>query len=221
MTIRGLFPRLSHEHGEEAIHKFFTPHAVVEGWRMTYDPKLGTVTTEADESIAELDELDLDMVVKDMENTANFGERQVFVKERGDDDSVSTFQSEQPKSRLLRTKRRRLPSLLPQNLQDHQPNPPHLLPQVCQFTTKMSVNNKLTAFDKELKAFQSEVNSKVDLIIKSLNIQTTGQVVTPTKNNTSTPVKHNTTPNTSGDGTNGHNSTAQVSEDQNGSSETS
>ena len=36
---------------------------------MTYDPKLGMVTTEADESIAELNELDLDMVVKDTENT--------------------------------------------------------------------------------------------------------------------------------------------------------
>ena len=106
---------------------------------MTYDPKLGTVTTEADESIAELDKLDLNMVVKDTENTANFGERQVFVKERGDDDSVSTFQSKwapQQKSRQLQTKRRRLLSLLPPNLQDHQPNPPHLPHQVCQLLQK-------------------------------------------------------------------------------------
>ena len=64
MMIRGLFPRLAYEHGEEVIHRFFTPCAVVEGRRMTYDPEKGTVTTEADESMEGLDEIDLDMVVQ-------------------------------------------------------------------------------------------------------------------------------------------------------------
>ena len=81
MTIHGLFPRLAYKHGEEAIHHFFTPRAVVEGRRMMYDPNTGTVTTEADESIAKLDEIDLDMVVKQDDNKPSFGEWQVFVKE--------------------------------------------------------------------------------------------------------------------------------------------
>ena len=191
---------------------------------MTYDPKLGTVTTEADESIAELDKLDLDMVVKDTENTANFGERQVFVKERGDNDSVSTFQSKRaPPAEITTTTNKKVKTTESATTKSTGSSTKSSTSSTSSLsvTTKTSVNNKLTAFDKELKAFQSEVNSKVNLIIKSLNLQTTGQVVTPTKNNTSTPVKHNTTPNTSGNGTNGHNSTAQVSEDQNGSSKTS
>ena len=93
MTIRGLYPRLAHDYGEEVIHRFFTPRAVVEGRRMMYDPKTGTVTTEADESIVALDKLDLDMVVKVDIKQDTFGERQVFVKEWGDEDSASTFQS--------------------------------------------------------------------------------------------------------------------------------
>ena len=38
MTIRGLYPRLAHEHGEENISAFFSPRAVAEGRYMKYDP---------------------------------------------------------------------------------------------------------------------------------------------------------------------------------------
>ena len=220
MTIRGLFPRLAHEHGEEAIHKCFTPRAVVEGRRMTYDPKLGTVTTEADESIAELDDLDLDMVVKATETKETFGERQVFVKERGDEDSVSTFQSKRAPPAEIATTTNKKAKTSEESTKSSKSSTSST--SSLSVTTKTSVNNKLHAFDQEMKAFQSEVNSKVDLIIQSLNIQTQGQVVTPTKHNVSTPVKNNTTPNNQSEGDkNNTPKLAQVSEDQNGSSKTS
>ena len=38
MTLRGLFPRLAHEYGEENISAFFSPRAVSEGRYMKYDP---------------------------------------------------------------------------------------------------------------------------------------------------------------------------------------
>ena len=46
-TLKGLFPRLAYEYGEESIEAFFTPSAVKSGRRMKFDPQTNTVTTEA------------------------------------------------------------------------------------------------------------------------------------------------------------------------------
>ena len=92
MTIRGLYPRLAHEHGEENISGFFSPRAVAEGCYMKYDLIKKTVTTEADESIFSLDSIDQDMVVEYKKTTTTI-DKQVFQKERLENDSVSTFQS--------------------------------------------------------------------------------------------------------------------------------
>ena len=69
MTIRGLFPRLAHEHGEENISAFFSPRAVSEGRYMKYDPIKKNVTTEADESIFSLNSIDQDMVANHKKTT--------------------------------------------------------------------------------------------------------------------------------------------------------
>ena len=59
---------------------------------MKYDPIKKTVSTEADKSIFALHDLDKDMVIANPKHVP-LGERQVFEKERLDNDSVSTFQS--------------------------------------------------------------------------------------------------------------------------------
>ena len=59
---------------------------------MKYDPIKNTVTTEADESIFSLDSIDQDMVVEN-KKTSTLEPKQVFKKERLENDSVSTFQS--------------------------------------------------------------------------------------------------------------------------------
>ena len=110
MALRGLFPRLAHYHGEEAIQSFFTPSAVTAGRRMKYDPQKGTVTTDADEAILELDTIDMDMVIDTPESNTNFSERQVFEKERGDKDSVSTFNSKRAPPTEIQTNKTKKPA---------------------------------------------------------------------------------------------------------------
>ena len=84
------------------------------------------------------------------------------------------------------------------------------------------MNTRITAIKTDMKGFQSEVTYKVDLILKSFNIQMPGTVVTPTKNNNTTPTKTNTTNTNSATGYDSHNpDLAQALEDQNESSQTS
>ena len=211
MTIRGLFPRLAHEFGEETIHPFFTPRAVVEGRRMIYDPNTGTVSTEADESIIDLDGIDLDMVVKIDETQETFGDCQVFVKERGDSDSVSTFQSKRaPPAEIATTQPKKAKTSA--SGANKSSNSSTSSTSSLSSVTKTSVNNRMQA----IETFQAEVNSKVDLIIQSLNIQPPGKTVTPTKEPT-TPIKQNISTTTNNNG----NQPAPVPEDSNESSRTS
>ena len=229
MLIRGLFPRLAYEHGEEVIRCFCTPRAVVEGRRMTYDPEKGTITTEADESMEGLDEIDLDMVEQIDATKESFGERRVFVKERGEDDSVSTFQSKRaPPSEIDTTmskKAKTNATSSKSSKSSKSSNASNSSTSTLSMTTKNSMNTmhtRITAIESDMKGFQSEVTSKVDLILKSLNIQNPGTVVTPTKNNPPTPIKNNTNNTNETRGKDSHDSDlAQASEDQHGSSKTS
>ena len=59
---------------------------------MKYDPIKKTVATKADKSIFLLDSIDQDMVVNYKKTTTTI-DKQVFEKERLENDSVSTFQS--------------------------------------------------------------------------------------------------------------------------------
>ena len=96
-TIKGLFPRLAHEYGEDCIKAFFTQRAVISGRKMKFDPATNTVTTEADEALFDLTNVDMDMDIapqKSVNNIGTFGNHQeVIEKERNDTDSVSTFNS--------------------------------------------------------------------------------------------------------------------------------
>ena len=62
-TIKGLFPRLAHEYGKECIKAFFTPRAVINGRKMKFDLATNTVTTEADEALFDLTNVDMDMAI--------------------------------------------------------------------------------------------------------------------------------------------------------------
>ena len=108
MVIKGLFPRLAYEFGEENITAYFSPLAVKEGRTLQYDPKTHQVTSEADIALATLADADKDMdlseytkAAEDVKKGANFGERaEEFVGERipGSSDSMSTFNKNGAKS---------------------------------------------------------------------------------------------------------------------------
>ena len=141
-----------------------------------HDPQTGTVTMEADESIVELDTIDLNMAVKMDETEAGFGEHQVFVKERGEENSVSTFRSKRAPPAAIATttsKKAKTGASSSTKLSNSSTSSTSCLLA----TTKNSINNRILA----IEGFQSEVNSKVDLILKTPNIQMAGQVITPTK----------------------------------------
>ena len=179
MALRGLFPRLAHYHGEEAIQSFFTPSAVTAGRCMKYDPQKGTVTTDADEAILELDTIDMDMVIDTPESNTKFGERQVFEKERGDTDSVSTFNSKRAPPTEIQTNKTKKPRTEEEGSSTSTTSSISVI-------TKHSLNNRMTDLEDEVKGFTTKMDSKVNLILQSLNIATQGQIVTPTKNDQST-----------------------------------
>ena len=202
---------------------------------MTYNPNNGTVTTKADESMTGLDKIDLDMVVKIDETKESFGERQVFVKDRGEDDSVSTFQSKRaPPSKIATSTSKKAKmndngttKASATSTSSKSSNTSTSSTSTLSMTTKNSMNTmhtRITAIEQDMKEFQSEVSSKVDLILQSMNIQQPGQVVTPMKN-IPTPTKNNTTNTTNTTLPTGNNSNnseiASVTEDQQGSSKTS
>ena len=74
MTLRGLYPRLAYEHSKENISSFFSPRAVLEVRYMKYDPDKQTFTTDADESIFDLNQIDMDMVVDQKPIQSSLGE---------------------------------------------------------------------------------------------------------------------------------------------------
>jgi hypothetical protein len=97
IVMRGIYPRLVHHHGETIINPFFTHTAIKNGRSMQYDPVTHRVKSEADDAISLLTEADPDMAFfmedTEMKEAEAFGQRaDIFVKERTDDDSVSTFQ---------------------------------------------------------------------------------------------------------------------------------
>ena len=177
MALRGLFPRLAHEHGEANISSFFSPRAVSEGRYMKYDPEKQTVTTEADESILDLSQNDMDMVVDQKHIQSSLGERQVFEKERLDDDSVSTFQSKRAPPSEIATSHTKKARTSEEGSSTSSTS-------TLSATTKTSLaafNTRISAIENEMKGFESRLASKFDLLICSLNINTNGKIITPTK----------------------------------------
>ena len=170
MTLRGLYPRLAHEYGEANICSFFSPRAVSEGRYMKYDPEKQTVTTDAEESIFDLNKIDMDMVV-DQTPIQSLGERQVFEKERLDDDSVSTFQSKRAPPREIATSQAKKARTSEEGSSTSSTS-------TLSATTKTSLaafNTRISAIENEMKGFESRLASKFDLLIKSLNINPNGK----------------------------------------------
>ena len=190
MVLRGLFPRLAHHHGEATIQPFFTPRAVAAGRQMKYDPAKGTVTTDSDDAILQLDTIDLDMVVEKTENSMKFGERQVFEKERGEDDSVSTFQSKRAPPTEIETNKTKKPrtNKTKSTNSTNSTNEGSATSSTSSISmnTKHSFHTRISNMEDKIEGFTTNMESKVNMILQSLNINQQGQIVTPTKTTTST-----------------------------------
>ena len=169
MVLKGLFPRLAYEFGEENIKPFFTSKAIIIGRQMKYDPNKKTVTTLADEAIDDLASIDLDMVIESTPEAApQFGTRaQILEKERTDNDSVSTFQSKRsPPTEIATSSAKKA-----KTSDDHSST---TSTSSLSATTKHSIttiNTRITAMETEIRGFQSKMDSQVNLILQSLNIQ--------------------------------------------------
>ena len=139
---------------------------------MKYDPVKKTVTTEADESIFELDSIDQDMIV---ENTKpeKIGDKQIFEKERLENDSVSTFQSKRAPPTEIATSQAKKAKTSDEGSSTSSTSS-------LSVTTKHSFNTRITNIEQEVKGVEARLASKVDLILQKLQIQQT-QIVTPTK----------------------------------------
>ena len=94
VMIRGLYPRLAAQCEEGELNKFFTPEAIKEGNRMHYDEETGNVWSVDDEDVTSILGLDEDRVLQSKEEEENPFEKSnmnMLVRERGEEDSVSTF----------------------------------------------------------------------------------------------------------------------------------
>ena len=153
---------------------------------MKYDPIKKTVSTEADESIFALHDLDKDMVIANPK-PVTLGERQVFEKERLDNDSVSTFQSKRAPPTEIATGQAKKAKTSDQSSTASKTSDQGSTTSSTSslsITTKNSIhsmNTRMTAIETEMKGVEARLASKVDLILQQLQIQQQGQIVTPTK----------------------------------------
>ena len=105
MMVKGLVPRLVHMFSEEQIRPFFTPEAFAAGITMEYDPATGNVKSAADFDLEDILAEDDEMAslkpqrAQDSETAeTGFGQRVSLVKERSDEDTISTFNDGNNKS---------------------------------------------------------------------------------------------------------------------------
>ena len=158
-TLRGLFPRLAHHYGEEAIVSFFTPLGVKEGRRMKYDPVTNTVTSEADAIIDDIAEADPDMVItevllnKQLEGTRS----EVFEKERDADDSVSTFNSKRSHPTEINTtsKKQKPNELATMDSKDD-------ISSTSSISTKQTLDTRITSLESGMEGMEKRIESKID-----------------------------------------------------------
>ena len=152
---------------------------------MKYDPVKGTVTTDSDDAILQLDTIDLDMVVEVPETNTKFGERQVFEKERGDEDSVSTFQSKRAPPTEIETNKTKKPRTNEAGCSVNEGSSTSTTSSIS-VTTKHSFHNRITSMEQRIEGFTTSMESKVNMILQLLNINQQGQLVTPIKQITTT-----------------------------------
>ena len=166
-TIKGLFPRLAHEYGEESIKAFFTPRAVINGRKMKFDPATNTVTTEVDEALFDLTNVDMDMDIAPQlseNNVDSFGNRQeVIEKERNDTDSVSTFNSKRAPPAEIAT----LANKKAKKTKDDSSS--------TSTTSSLSITTKNTLGTlgsriSTLETAMDRIDSKFDFLIQNLNL---------------------------------------------------
>ena len=188
-TIKGLFPRLAHEYGKECIKTFFTPRAVTNGHKMKFDPATNTVTTEADEALFDLTNVDMDMAIAPQTSVNNvdlFGNwQEVIEKERNDTDSVSMFNSKWAPPAEIAT----LAIKKAKKTKDDSSS--------TSTTSSLSITTKNTLGTlgsqiSTLETTMDRIDSKFDFLIQNLNLSqkptnnnntTDATTVTPAKNN--------------------------------------
>jgi hypothetical protein len=82
MTIKGLYARLAHVHGDK-IHKYFTPPAIEAGVGMTWDPITKRVSSEEDREVNNLLGLDGNMsftIPASPETEAELGKQKIVFR---------------------------------------------------------------------------------------------------------------------------------------------
>ena len=152
-AIRGLYPRLAHHFGEKTISSFFTPLAVKEGKKMKYDPETNAVTSEADEIIGDIAGADPDMDIVEIvfQQTLEGHRNEIFEKERGTDDSVSTFNTKRSHPTEIDTQSKK------QKTTDKDENS-----STSSITTKHTLDTRLTSLEANVKGVEKRIEQKID-----------------------------------------------------------
>ena len=156
---------------------------------MKFDPATNTVTTEADEALFDLTNVDMDMAIAPQTSVNNvdlFGNRQeVIEKEQNDTDSVSTFNS------------KRAPPAEIATLANKKAKKPKDDSSSTSTTSSLSITTKNTLGTlgsriSTLQTAMDRIDSKFDFLIQNLNLSqkstnnnntSEATIVTPAKNN--------------------------------------
>lgn len=89
-TIRGLYARMRSIFDPQELMNVFTPNAVEEGQRMTWDPKTNSAISEEDKMIEELMDLDQDMTFQSQPTQYDSREVVVYQKDNfGTDEATA------------------------------------------------------------------------------------------------------------------------------------
>ena len=170
MLVKGLVPRLVHMFSSEQIRPFFTPEAFKAGLAMEYDPLTGKVKSAADfdleDILAENDEMSN---IQSQEGTETagpeeeFGKRFALVKERSDDDTISTFRDgHNPRKKTTVTNKS---TILPTEINAEEGSTgSNSTTSSLSLTTKATMSTRISTVESKFDGMTDQVNDvKQDL----------------------------------------------------------
>jgi hypothetical protein len=171
VVIRGLYPRFAHYYGVENIKPFFTPSAIREGTAMKYDPVTHRVTSAADTQVSEIADADPDMAfseITDENATVDFSDRaEEFVKERGDDDSISTFHKRAPPDEITAQKsKKKAKKSDPKDNDDSTAGESNT--SSLSFTTKHTLDTRISSIESKFNSIQGDVKSGFENMFQAI-----------------------------------------------------
>ena len=159
--------------------------AAKEGKRMKYDPETNAVTSEADEIIEDIAGADPDIDIVEMvfQQTLEGQRNEIFEKERGTDDSVSTFNSKRSHPTEIDTRSKK------QKTTDKDENSSTSSISITTKNTFNTFDTRLTLLETNIKEVEIRINQKLETKLNEFIRTVQAALPQPNQSTAVTPTK--------------------------------